>query len=534
MKRQRTWLARIVTALIVIVTLIGGGCVPATPIIIYVTPTPELTSASDIPQSAVNIPNDRGINSDLSENIPNQVAQIPTAQVIPSLTPTATPTVTATATASATPTLTPTATFTETPLPPTETPTVFPTETPLPPTETPTELPTVTLTPSATPPLPPGFVVTTLDPARIGIQIDVNLSDADWAEAMRRVEQLGVGWIKVQISWKDMQPDGPGQRNEVFLRLVEQHIEDANRRGFNVLVSVAKAPLWARSITTEDGPPDNPQHLADFLTLLLNEINPGTRLEDRAIYGEYIDAIEIWNEPNLRREWQGTLPFSGAGYMQLFAPAYNAVRAYSTTMPIITAGLAPTADTSGSIDDRTYLQQMFAAGLGRYPDVAIGVHPYSWANPPDATCCGTQGWDDNPHFFFADNMRDFRAIRDQAGSAQAFWITEIGYASWDGFPGSPPPGSEWMRFTDRWEQALYTIRLLEIAQNASDIRGTILWNLNFANPTLMAQGDERTAYSLVVPGFLGHVDITSGGYTERPLYWMLHDAVRPDVQLTSF
>ena len=70
--------------------------------------------------------------------------------------------------------------------------------------------------------------------------------------------------------------------------------------------------------------------------------------------------------------------------------------------------------------------------------------------------------------------------------------------------------------------------------NSSDIRGTILWNLNFANPTLMAQGDERTAYSLVVPGFLGHVDINSGGYTERPLYWMLHDAVRPDVQLTSF
>lgn len=538
MTSHRTHTLRTTAGMILLLALALSGCLPAAPIIIYVTPTPVPTDASGIPQDAGNIPTESGINSTTSEDIPTQVVVIPTVLVIPSQTPS--PTATATATASPTHTpLPPTETPfvpTETPIPPTETP-LLPTETPFIPTETPippTDIPTATLTPSATPPLPPGFVVTTLDPAPIGIQIDVNLSDADWAEAMRRAEQLGVGWIKVQISWKDMQPDGPGQSNEIFLRVVEQHIEDANRRGFDVLVSVAKAPLWARSNQFEDGPPDNPQHLADFLTLLLNEINPGTRLEDRAAYGEYIDAVEIWNEPNLRREWQGTLPFSGAGYMQLFAPAYQAVRAYSATMPIITAGLAPTSDTDASLDDRTYLQQMFDAGLGRYPDVSIGVHPYSWANPPDATCCGTQGWDDNPHFFFADNMRDYRAVRDRAGGTQAFWITEFGYASWDGYPGSPPPGSEWMLFTDRWEQALYTIRLLEIAQTAGDIRGTILWNLNFANPTLMSQGDERTAYSLVVPGFLGNVDINSGGYTERPLYWMLHDAVRPDVQLTSF
>ncbi|MCS7069918.1 MAG: hypothetical protein NZM00_00310, partial [Anaerolinea sp.] len=263
MRRQRVRIAWMAIALSLMFSS-AGGCAPAAPIIIYVTPTPEPIETVDIPQSVVDIPNDRGINLSASEDIPTQVAQIPTVRVIPSLTPSTTPSMTPTVTPTATPTVTasatptPTATpipFTETPPPPTETPAI--------PTETPTELPTVTLTPSATPPLPPGFVVTTLDPARIGIQIDVNLSDADWAEAMRRVEQLGVGWIKVQISWKDMQPDGPGQRNEVFLRIVEQHIEDANRRGFNVLVCVAKAPLWARSVTAEDGPPDNPQHLAD-------------------------------------------------------------------------------------------------------------------------------------------------------------------------------------------------------------------------------------------------------------------------------
>lgn len=519
MKTRHRFISRLFAAWTVAVVLAATACVPVTPIIVYVTPTPQpATEVVILPSSTATV---------------TSTATLTPTQPLPTLLPTDLPTELPTAI----PTELPTAIPTELPTAlPTELPTAIPTELPtaIPPTPEPPTAPPPTFTPSATPPLPPGFVVPTLDAAPIGIQIDVNLSDSDWAEAMRRAEQLGVGWIKVQIAWNMLQPNGPGQRDDGFLRVVELHIEDANRRGFEVMVSIAKAPLWTRSVTNEDGPPDDPAHLAAFIALLLAEINPGTRLEDRAAYGEYIDAIEIWNEPNLRREWQGTLPFDGGGYMRLFAPAYQAVRAYSATMPVITAGLAPTGNTEGSIDDRAYMEQMFAAGLGNYPDVLIGIHPYSWANPPDAICCQAQGWDDDPHFFFADTMREYRAIRDRAGSGQRFWITEVGYASWDGYPGSPPPGSEWMLFTDRWEQALHTIRLLEIAQTAGDIQGTVLWNLNFANPVLMSQGDERTAYSLVVPGTLGNVDVNSTDRTERPLYWMLHDAVRPDVQLTSF
>jgi hypothetical protein len=252
--------------------------------------------------------------------------------------------------------------------------------------------------------------------------------------------------------------------------------------------------------------------------------------------GEYIDAIEIWNEPNLIREWQGTLPFSGAGYMRLFTPAYNAIRAYSPTMPIITAGLAPTGNTDGSIDDRTYLRQMYAAGLGNYSDVAIGIHPYGWGNAPDAACCGTRGWDNDPHFFFADTVREYREIMTANGHGNTrMWITEIGWATWDGFPGEPPVGSEWMRFNDKWAQANYTMRAFEIVQSTDLMGPMFLWNLNFAILAGMVEnGDERAAYSLVIPGTAGQVQVGSENHTERPLYWMIYDATRPDVQLERY
>jgi hypothetical protein len=406
----------------------------------------------------------------------------------------------------------------------------------------PTILPPTPIGPATQPPVappvstPPPITLPLLDPEQMGIQLDINLTAEDWREALARIEQIGVKWIKVQIPWRDVQPDGPNQNDSRFFLLIEQHLQEANRRGFHVLVSFAKAPAWARSVHLEDGPPDNPQDLANFIRLFFQRVNPGLA---RDAVGEYVNAVEIWNEPNLRREWQGVLPFSGSGYMQLFAPAYQAVREYSATMPIITAGLAPTGTNPGSIDDRQYLRQMYAAGLGSYRDIYIGVHPYSWGNSPDAACCDfnpERGWDDDPHFFFSDTIREYREIMVANGHADVqMWVTEFGWATWDGFPGQPTPDSLWMLYNDKWTQAQYTIRAFEIGQSTDYIGPMILWNLNFALLSGMIDNrDERAAYSLLVPGTLCVVDVEDENITERPLFWMLYDAVRPDIQLDSY
>lgn len=394
--------------------------------------------------------------------------------------------------------------------------TLPPTSTPRP-TETPTEGPSLTPEPTDVPPTqgPQPTALPLLDRTRMGIQLDPNLSSQDWTEAAgrRANDDLRMGWIKIQVAWEQLQPGGP-QDFGVPFQLLEQHLQLANGKGMNILVSVAKAPPWARSNQSESGPPDNPQLLADFINFMLTKF-------------PFVDAVEVWNEPNLQREWTGTLPFNGAGYMQLFRPSYDAVQnwngATGNNVRVVVAGLAPTGNNPGSRDDRQYLREMYANGLAQYGNVAVGVHPYSWANSPDATCCGTRGWDDDPHFFFADTMREYRDIMNANGHNVELWVTEFGWPTWQGFPNEPP--EPWLGWLDKWQQANYTLRAFEIGQSTPDVGPMFLWNLNWAVLTGMVENrDERAAYSMVVPL----------NPAERPLYWMIYDAVRGDVELPRY
>lgn len=373
----------------------------------------------------------------------------------------------------------------------------IPTVTPTP--EAPLITPTATETPGPTPtPVP------LLDASRMGLQLYSNVDYEIWErQVLIQAEVTGVGWVKIQVNWAFLQPDGPNDFN-ARMQLFEQQVEAAVRPGFNILLSIAKAPQWARSDLNESGPPDDPQVLADFITFML-----GTKI------GPAVRAIEVWNEPNLAREWRGTLPFSGAGYMRLFAPAYNAIRAYSSGITIVTAGLAPTSTQDGvSVDDRVYLQQMYDAGLGNYTDVVIGAHPYGWGNPPDARCCDMspeRGWDDDPHFFFLDNLEAYRDILVNNGQAdRQLWVTEFGWATWEGIPSEPP--DIWMTYNTAADQANYAIRAFEIAQSLPYVGPMVLWNLNYANQTLVDQRSEITAYSILNPAVFP---------SERPLYWAL-------------
>lgn len=477
---------------------IAAACIPQTPIPIYVTPTPQeqiAASGTPIPTVGGLAPTETAEEAATSEE-PTSAGPTATfmgAIVGPDYTP-----------------------------PPTFTP--RPTRT-RPPTEEPTERPEATATRTPTPgpsPTPlPG-----LDPSEMGVQVHSLLDQDDWNEVLRLTDQLNLGWAKVQIDWNLLEPN-PGEISTDFRRQ-ELYIESLKQRGMKVLVSVAKAPAWARSNQAESGPPDDPQALVNFLNLMMQE------------FGNAIDAIEIWNEPNLLREWQGR-PLNGAEYMRYFTPAYQAINAYSDSMrnhpqeprstPIIvvTAGLAPTTNTDSSVDDRTYLRQMYGAGLGQFRDnIAIGAHPFPWGNPPDARCCNAvadQGWDDAPQFFFMQTLEDYRDIMVNNGHQNVqLWATEFGWATWDEFPGDPP--EPWMNYTDKWQQAANTLRAFEIGQDTDYIGVMILWNMNFAwLPGLVDNRDERAAYSLLT---------RLSPQQERPLYWMLYDAVRPDEQLDRY
>jgi polysaccharide biosynthesis protein PslG len=325
------------------------------------------------------------------------------------------------------------------------------------------------------------------DRARMGLQLyDNNSSDA-WAAALDRVGQTKVGWIKIQVNWASLQPDGPGGLGGT-IDSFDSALAAARGRGLRVMLSIAKAPGWARGGNSDgSGPPDDPQMLGDFITLLLARV------------GGNVNAIEVWNEPNLRGEWNlAALPFDGGGYMQLFQPAYKAIRAYSPTMTIITAGLAPTYTSERSVDDRTYLRQMYAAGLASMLDVVIGVHPYGWGNSAIARCCDPvddRGWDDNSRFFFLQTLEEYRSIQLENTHDVQLWVTEFGWATWEGLPGDPPEG--WMAYNTPVDQSNHTLRAFQLAQRLPYVGPMMLWNLNFGTTTAVAGRSSFAGYSLL-------------------------------------
>ena len=295
------------------------------------------------------------------------------------------------------------------------------------------------------------------------------------------------------MSWKLHEPR-PGEYNEELFGELDRLVAGANGQDVKVLLSVSKAPEWSRPTTEMDGPPGDYGQFEGFMRTL------ATR------YTGQVAAYELWNEPNLQREWNGT-PLSAADFVDLMRRGAAGVRSADPAALIISGAPATTGINDGvnAIDDRVYFGGMLAAGVAEFVDGA-GVHPYGWANPPDARAADatqvSSSHNNHPSFFFADTLEEYHELLVAAGAeAITLWPTEFGWGSFEGLvtdtgdPASPPPGSEFMADNSEWEQAVYTLRAFELAHGWEWVGPMFLWNLNFTK----ALGPEfqEVGYSLL-------------------------------------
>ena len=367
--------------------------------------------------------------------------------------------------------------------------TALPTTNPTLPAPTITTQPTITATP---PPSFPQYEGPPLLKDKIGVQIHIHREDS--RPILRHLQALGVGWVKVQVSWKLYQPY-PDAYAEDRLAELDSLVEAAVNNNIKVLLSVSKAPEWSRPTTELDGPPTDYALFRNFMTFL------GNRYQDR------VTAYELWNEPNLQREWNGS-PLSASDLTRLIATGAEGLRQADPQTIIISAAPATTGINDGimAVDDRQFLQGMLEAGIGDVVD-GIGVHPYGWANPPDSSSNAPDPsiptHNNHPSFFFKDTFDDYKNLLAEYGVQDQLWVTEFGWGSFDhitdedGDPSQPPTGVEFMNDVDEWEQAVYLLRALELGQQDSSIGPMIIWNLNFG--PLLGNEYSETGYSILRP-----------------------------------
>ncbi len=297
--------------------------------------------------------------------------------------------------------------------------------------------------------------------------IEVFYSGQDINSLTQMVEQLGIDWVKVRVDWRFLEPE-PGMFNFEELDQIVASLEGIDTQ---ILFTVTNAPGWSRSSPDENGPPDE---LPTFLTFISN-------LTSR--YIGQVDAYQIWDEPNLRRNWNCERRMCDTDYIEMLRLAYTAVNAIDPDAQVITAGLAPTRfnDRINAIDDRLYLETLYSNGVADISD-GIAIHPGGWANPPDARCCdqpsGVETHFDNPVFYFLENIESYREIMVNAGDAEtSLWITKFGWGTSD---DTEPPAeiNIFVTYTSLGEQAIYIPRSFELGAELGYIGPMFLDNLN--------------------------------------------------------
>ena len=286
----------------------------------------------------------------------------------------------------------------------------------------PAESPSPAPEPSATPvPIEPGELMSSPD---FGVQAFLwwrpEVADRD----LGLIKDAGFHWVKQLFSWQDIEGAGKGQYDWTYTdRLVDQ----VEKYGLKLIVRVSQdpdRPFWAGN------PPDNAGDFAEFLTAI------ATRYKGR------IHAYQVWNEPNLAREWGQKRP-DPAGYVQILKKAYGAIKDADPNALVVTAGMAPTGtDNNEAMPDMEFYEQMYEAMKGDsdgYFDM-LGAHAAGFAAAPEISPDETAATEvpyGGERFFAFRHLEDVRGIMERYGDQdKRIVVLEFGWTT-DDRPDSP-------------------------------------------------------------------------------------------------
>lgn len=267
--------------------------------------------------------------------------------------------------------------------------------------------------------------------------------------ALQLIYDAGFRWIRQQFPWEDIEISGRGdfwdhKWNVSAWAKYDRIVDLANRYGIQVIARLDNPPAWSRSDGDSRGtlaPPDDVDDFGAFVYAVVLR------------YRGKVRYYQIWNEPNIYPEW-GEQAVDAAGYVQLLQVAYRRAKEADPDCVILCAGLAQTLESGPlNLNDLTYLQQMYDAGVKGYFDV-MGVMAYGlWTGPGDHRV--------HPDLTNFSRPQLIRGIMVRNGDAdKPVWATEVG---WNALPPDHPAAPIYGR-VDLQQQARYAIQAYERAQ----------------------------------------------------------------------
>lgn len=275
-----------------------------------------------------------------------------------------------------------------------------------------------------------------------------------------KMKFAGMTWIKFQVHEGDVDAIDKLQR--------------AKASGFRVLLGIVGDPARAT---------DSEYH--DRYAAYVAEI---------AASGA--DAIEIWNEPNLDRDWP-TGQVSPQIYIQLLSKSYDAIKAANPETIVISAALASTSLAKSVRSEKywtetDYASAFVASGGLRYAD-CVGAHYNVGTAPPDAS---------DPNAIWDASFVHFPRLLDYykalTNSTRPLCFTEVGYLTAEGLAPleQVAPNFAWASGNTLQEQADWLAQAVTIARADPQVELLIVWNVDFQNQ----EKDPHAGYAIIRSG----------------------------------
>jgi polysaccharide biosynthesis protein PslG len=290
---------------------------------------------------------------------------------------------------------------------------------------------------------------TGVNPFGINTFLEQEVEPEKVERALQMIRDAGFRWIRQEFPWEDIEPSARGDFWDHKWNLsawdkYDRIVDLANQYDIQIIARLDNPPAWSRNDGDARGtfaPPDDLADFGDFVYAVAQR------------YRGKVKYYQIWNEPNIYPEW-GDQPVDATAYVRLLQVAYLRAKEADPDCVILCAGLAQTLEAGPrDLNDLTYLQQMYDAGVKGYFDI-MGVMAYGlWTGPRDHRV--------DPDLTNYSRPQLIRQIMVRNGDAdKPLWATEVG---WNALPldhaGAPVYGR-----VDLEQQARYAVQAYQRAQ----------------------------------------------------------------------
>lgn len=319
-------------------------------------------------------------------------------------------------------------------------------------------------------------------------------TDAERTALLDKMAAAKVGWVRIDVGW-----DGLESSRDVYsgwyTNRTDFCVNEANKRGLKVLITLHRTPGWANSNAGTSVPPTNLSDFADFAGWAA-----------RYFKGR-VAAWEVWNEPDPSQSfWTGTVD----QYVSMLKLAYPKFKAGDPGAKVVLGGCTYNNDA--------WIGQVYSLGAKDSFDV-LATHPYQGkANQPPEYAGDSHVW------WFTHFPAVLNVMNKYGDGAKEVWFTEFGWSSHANTSSTP----DWQLGVTEQEQGDYLVRAIKYTE------------ANYPNVTNMFWYNERNRTNTDIQN--SNYGLLYSDLSEKPAYATLKnflanrlavDTSAPAVSLTN-